>query len=75
MQAVEVSDAAKYKVFCRVLNKVWLALTDNGKKKWLSESDNWVYENVPVNYPNAREIVQSEIDIYQSVLGGDKTGS
>ena len=65
--------AEKYQAICDILEKVWLGLTDNMKRKslraeqipdWVSTLE-WAIKALPVGYERQGEIFQSELAEYQ----------
>ena len=67
---VAVSDTEKHKAIFDTLDRVWLDLTDNGKKQGVSDSDkaewldslHWAVAVIPSGYERHCEIIQSELD-------------
>ena len=70
--AVEITPAEQYKAICDTLERVWLALTGNMKRRDLGADQipEWVetlqsaLEVMPSGYERHVEIIQSEIDTY-----------
>ena len=76
-----VSDADRYKGFCDLIDKVWLGLTDNMKRKTLRHDQipdwveilQWAIKALPVGYERQREIMETELKTYQEQLTKPKT--
>ena len=71
-----VSDADAYKAICDVVERVWLGLTDNMKRKTLRKNQrpdwveilHWAIKALPVGYERQREIIETELKTYQEQL-------
>ena len=69
---VDVTDADKFKAICDVLERVWLALTDNMATPltreqipdWIETLD-WAIKVMPAGYDKQREIIADELRTYQ----------
>ena len=67
------SDADKYKSICDLLENVWLDLTDNMKRGYLTPAQKiewvatleWAIKALPEGYEIQREIFQDELAEYQ----------
>ena len=71
-----VSDADAYKAICEVVDRVWLGLTDNMKRKTLRDAQipewvstlEWAIKALPVGYERQRDILMDELETYQQKL-------
>ena len=74
--AVELSDEQKYQCICKVLDRVWLALTGNMKRRDLGVDQildwvdmlQWAVAVMPSGYECQRGVIQTELDDWQSRL-------
>ena len=74
--AVEITPAEQYKAICDTLERVWLALTGNMKRRDLGVDQildwvdmfQWAVAVMPSGYECQRGVIQTELDDCQSRL-------
>ena len=69
----ELSDVEKYQGICKVLDRVWLSLTGNMKRRDLDPSSlndwcdtlKWAIEVMPSGYERQRGVIELELNRYK----------
>ena len=78
----ELSDVEKYQCICQVLDRVWLSLTGNMKRRDLDPSSlndwvdtlQWAIEVTPSGYEGPRGVIEAELDYWCCVIANGKKG-